>query len=211
MVEQRPRGRSASISCGVSARAALLRGEIPTPTQRDSESSSASSNAGTPNSVDENAFEDSDEEEDCGRAICRNSTITKENAAQHPESRSQYEEPGKVEEEKSSKWSDKLKRSLKRRSSSTSSTSTRASSSSQKSSGGQGNVVCKSAMSWGATLVCSWPCFRHLDEVVSNEEAERYVSEKGARRGTADLKVVPEREEDQWIEETEYAGGAGVR
>lgn len=181
---QRPRGRSASVSCGVAARAALLRGEIPTPTQREPDSSSCSSNAGTPNSIDENAFEDSDEEDDCGRAICRNSTITKENASQHPDSRSQNETPEKVEEEKSGKWSDKLRRSLKRRSSSTSSTSTRASTSSQKSSGGQGNVVY---------------------EVVSNDEADRMVSEKGARRGTADLKVVQEREEDQWIEETEYA------
>lgn len=39
-------------------------------------------------------------------------------------------------------------------------------------------------------------------EVVSNEEADKMVEKGGARRGTADLKVVPEHpREEQWLEE----------
>jgi len=173
---------------GVSGRAALLRGETPTGTPRETVSPSSPK---APEIVEpeetESPFEpeEEEEEEECrGRGICRNSTITKENINQVQTS------GGSAAEEKEGKWSDKLRKSFKRRSSSTSSAQSSASSAPAPSPALPNNLG--NSQGKGRRVVY---------EVVSNTEADSLLSKGKARRGTADLKVVQEQGEEEWLEE----------
>jgi len=185
---QRPRGRSSSISCGVANRAAMLRGDTPSAPVKQPEIESA---------VVEPEEDDGDEECE-GRAMCRNSTITKNNpgpaSTANPvltpklERRASTSATEESTSEDKSRWSEKLKRPFsKRRSSST------GSGHSSVSNGPSSNLRAQPLETRKPNVVY---------EIVSNEEAESYLRKGAAERGTTDLKVVHEQPEpDQWIEE----------